>query len=327
MNTVMNARAVSQNDAIPEEILDEAAYWLMELHSGELKGNRHQELKDWCARSADHERAWQRATLFSEKMHGLPVAGAKALKQLSGAGRRKAVKTIAALLVAAPAGWLTYRQMVEGADDRYRTAVGEQRKITLADGSQIVLNTNTEIGVMFNESQRLIELRHGEILVTTAKDSLPVSRPFSVRLSQGTLRALGTVFTARQEKGKGHVAVMEGAVEINPADNQGSRQVIPSSWQSSFTNEEIDTPEKLDAGANSWVDGMLIVHKMPLGRFIAELNRYRSGVLRYDAEVAKLPISGAFSIRDTDQTLEVLAQTMPVRIDYMTRYWVTVVPK
>src|SRR5690606_29021742 len=117
-----------------------------------------------------------RATLLSEKMHGLPVAGATALKQLSRTGRRKAVKTIAALLVAAPAGWLAYRQMVDGANDRYRTAVGEQRKITLADGSQILLNTHTEIDVVFNESQRLIELRHGEILVTTAKDNLPVSR-------------------------------------------------------------------------------------------------------------------------------------------------------
>ena len=310
---------------IPSVILDEAAFWLMELHSGHLDPNQRQKLKEWCARSADHERAWQRAQTFATKIQGLPPAGTKALKQLASSDRRKVVKTIAALLVAAPVGWLTYRYAFEGEGARYSTAVGQQREIVLDDGSRLVLNTNTEVDVAFSEGHRRLILRRGEILVTTAKDSHSYSRPFSVQVRQGSMRALGTRFTARQEDARSHVAVMDGAVEITPIENMSVKTIVSTNAQSSFTDKEVDAPVELDAGAGSWADGMLVVHKMPMAVFLAELDRYRPGKLQYDSHVAKLSVSGAFSLKDTDQTLATLEQTMPVRIQYLTRYWVTVV--
>lgn len=312
---------------IPSVILDEAAFWLMELHSGQLDARQRQKLNEWCARSADHERAWQRAQTFSTKLQGLSPAGSKALKQLAGSDRRKAVKTIAALLVAAPVGWLGYRYAFEGEGVRYSTAVGQQREIVLDDGSCLVLNTNTEVDVVFSEDQRRLILRRGEIFVTTAKDSRSYPRPFSVQVKQGNMRALGTRFTARQEDAKSHVAVMEGSVEITPIENTTAKIVVRTNAQSSFTSKEADIPVALDAGTGSWADGMLVAHKMPMAVFLAELDRYRPGRLQYDARVAKLPVSGAFSLKDTDQTLATLQQTMPVRIQYLTRYWVTVTPQ
>lgn len=314
-------------DDIPGVILDEAAFWLMELHSGQLDSQQRQKLHEWCARSADHERAWQRAQTFSSKLHGLSPAGSKALKKLASSDRRKAVKTIAALLVVAPFGWLTYRYTFETEGVRYSTAVGQQKEIVLDDGSRLVLNTNSEVDVAFSEEQRRVILRQGEMLITTAKDSRAYSRPLSVEVKEGSMRALGTRFTARQEEGKSHVAVMDGAVEITPVSNTTAKIVVPTNAQSSFSNKQADAPVALDAGAGSWADGMLVAHKMPMAEFLAELDRYRPGKLQYDARVAKLSVSGAFSLKDTDQALATLEQTMPVRIQYLTRYWVTVVPQ
>jgi transmembrane sensor len=69
---------------------------------------------------------------------------------------------------------------------------------------------------------------------------------------------------------------------------------------------------------------VLYAEEMRLADMLAEVARYRSGVLRCDPAVAQLRVSGVFQLDDTDRILAVLAQTLPVRVDARTRYWVTV---
>ena len=59
---------------------------------------------------------------------------------------------------------------------------------------------------------------------------------------------------------------------------------------------------------------------------LAELSRYRRGRISCAPEVADLRVSGTYHIGDTDRALAFLAQTLPVRVRYWTRYWVTVGP-
>ncbi|KAG0759335.1 hypothetical protein G6F57_017955 [Rhizopus arrhizus] len=63
---------------------------------------------------------------------------------------------------------------------------------------------------------------------------------------------------------------------------------------------------------------------MRLDAFVAELARYRSGLLRCDPAVADLRVSGVFSLRDTDRALDNLTRGLPVTVAYRSRYWVTV---
>jgi transmembrane sensor len=63
---------------------------------------------------------------------------------------------------------------------------------------------------------------------------------------------------------------------------------------------------------------------MRLDRFLAELGRYRAGILRCDADVADREVTGAFRIDDTDKALEVLASVLDLALRYRTRYWVNV---
>jgi len=63
---------------------------------------------------------------------------------------------------------------------------------------------------------------------------------------------------------------------------------------------------------------------MRLGDVITELARHRVGVLRCAPEVAELRLSGAISLADTDAGLAMLEKTLPVRLQYRTRYWVVV---
>jgi len=74
------------------------------------------------------------------------------------------------------------------------------------------------------------------------------------------------------------------------------------------------------------VKGQLIADNQRLSEFLAEVARYRSGIIRVDPAVADLRISGVFQLKNTDQILSSLAGTLPVRISRMTGYWVTVTP-
>ncbi|MCH5770598.1 iron dicitrate transport regulator FecR, partial [Salmonella enterica] len=53
----------------------------------------------------------------------------------------------------------------------------------------------------------------------------------------------------------------------------------------------------------AWLDGMLLADAMPLADFLAELGRYRPGVLRCSPDAASLRVVGAFPVADTDQVL------------------------
>lgn len=71
---------------------------------------------------------------------------------------------------------------------------------------------------------------------------------------------------------------------------------------------------------------MLYAERMPLPDFVAELARYRPGILRCDPALAALTVSGAFQLDDTDAALRALAATLPLRVDTRSRYWVTLTP-
>ena len=70
--------------------------------------------------------------------------------------------------------------------------------------------------------------------------------------------------------------------------------------------------------------GVLSVQQMPLAEFVSELGRYRPGLLRCAPEVAGLKVSGTYQLADTGQILQLLTRSLPVRVEYRTRYWVSI---
>nr|WP_315251612.1 FecR domain-containing protein [uncultured Duganella sp.] len=306
--------------AIPDHILTEAATWLMEMHDGPLPPERRSQLAQWRQRSPEHERAWEKAALLMDKFDSLPPGGAIALRKAP--ARRRALKTVAALLAVGPAAWLAYRYAPWLQDENtYRTAIGERKDIALPDGSRVSLNTDSEINLYFTESSRIIGLRRGEIMITTAKDA----RPLLVTVGGGYMRALGTRFVVRRLAEQSRVAVFEGAVELVLGDEPYGRLIVAAGKQSAMSARHLDALSDADENNTAWTSGMLIAHQMPLAQFIAELGRYRRGVLECDPALARLPVSGVFPLEDTTLTLSLLEQTMPVTIQYRTRYWARVI--
>ncbi|MHC6226880.1 FecR domain-containing protein [Pseudomonas sp. X10] len=312
-------------------ILGEAADWLVQLQSGAATDDDRRAIQAWCQRSAEHAAAWQRAEAILGDFRRLPapIAG-ETLRRLSrsgGVSRRQALNRLGLLLLAAPATWLAWRQTPwqQWTADQ-RTAVGEQRPLTLPDGSQVLLNTDTAIDIVFSASERRIDLLSGEILVTSAPDPAIPARPLLVRTLHGSARALGTRFSVRIDGHLSRVAVLQGSVDARPLHGANGL-VLKAGERGAFDSEHVLPTERLEAGALAWENGMLLARDMRLGDLLAELGRYRPGVLRCHDAVRELRVSGAFSLRDTDTSLRLLSETLPVEIHGMTRYWVAVEPR
>lgn len=327
---------------LDRSVARQAALWLVRLHDAHVSAADLAACARWRAAHPDHEHAWQRAERIGSKLNGLP--GGIALQSLGRGNRmeRRAVLKTLLLFMTLPAGYATYQAArhtlpwelwVAG----LRTTTGERRTVTLADGSELILNTNSAVDVRFDAGQRLLILHAGEILVQTARDPLvqkeaATGRPFVVRTRQGNIRALGTRFivsaadTHPDPTPATSVTVLEHAVEIRPAIDAGQARVFEAGRQVSFTASTIAAPQPADPYAAAWVQGRLVVNAMRLDDFLAQLSRYRRALLRCEPQIAGLRISGAFQLDNIDGILDALPDTLPVAVLYRSRYWVTVIP-
>ncbi|OWT80233.1 MULTISPECIES: FecR domain-containing protein [unclassified Achromobacter] len=336
MSATSNAPSgTSAAAALDHAVIREAARWLVRLHSGEAGPEDHAALQRWRQERAEHELAWQRAERLSERFGALPpMLGVPVLTRATGLNRRALMKTLAALGVTVPVAWLAYRYgpvLAAGAGD-YRSAVGEHREVILADGSQVQLNTATTLDVRYSDDSRLMRLRDGEIYVSTAPDTATRARPFLIDTAAGRMRALGTRFVVRQfddSEGTTSLDVLEHRVEVTLRSG-GARRIVDAGQSIRFSADGFKaTPAgQRTAGAvvgpPAWTHGALEADNMRLDAFLAELSRYRPGIVRCDPAVAGLRVSGVFQLADTDHVLAVVGQTLPVRIVRRTGYWVTV---
>ncbi|PAA14716.1 FecR domain-containing protein [Pseudomonas fragi] len=312
------------------QALEEAADWLMRLSEGELSDTERAEWECWKVSTPERGRAWARAQLLQSKFGGLPPSLAMSvLDRPSSPQRREALGKLAMILAILPTGWGSWKlaESRQWSAD-YRTSVGQRRELTLADGSHITLNTDTAIDVLFDVHQRLIHLREGEILVQTAPDISPLTRPFLVSTRQGRMQALGTRFTVRDLQSCTHLAVLEGAVQVELADNhQRSPSIINAGQRTDFSADTFGLVTATDRNIGAWAQGMLMADKMRLADFVAELTRYRHGFVRLDPAIADLRISGAYPISDTQRTLNMLAQTYPILVSgHLNSFWVMLSP-
>jgi transmembrane sensor len=323
-----HAEAAGELPAVERNVAREAARWLMRLSSGRATDADVRACDQWRASKAEHEHAWQRAQRVNARFGLIPSAlGMATLNRPAFKGRRAALKTLVALVVAGPAGWAAWRADPMDWSADYRSAAGERREVTLADGSTLLLNTASAVDVLFDDTTRLLRLRSGEIAVHAVADTAMHPRPFVVRTRQGDIEAQASRFCVRQEGAHCQVSVQEGRVRVSSGAQPGRFVSLSAGEQSSMTPEGVSPPAPADPHSGDWMRGVLYASQLRLDAFAAELARYRQGILRCDPEIAHLRISGAFQLHDTDAVLAALPATLPVHVRYRTPYWVTIAPR
>ncbi|WEK29487.1 MAG: FecR domain-containing protein [Candidatus Pseudomonas phytovorans] len=305
------------------QAIREAARWYAQLSSGTASANEQARWQAWHDSDPLHRMAWQRMEAVSASLAGLPARLASSTLLGAGHTRRQVLYGLAVLLGGGLFGTLGWRSETRHAwTADYRTGIGERRAVKLADGSQLLLDTDSAVDVAYAAGQRRLTLHRGQVLVTTARDA--AARPFMVDTRDGRVLALGTRFTVSVDDRGSEVAVLEKAVEVTALRHAPVR--LEAGQRVRFGARETGPLRANDASVAAWVQGSVVAIDTPLAELLAELSRYRPGLLTCDPAVARMKISGAFPITDTELALTALESAFPVKVLRRTRYWVTVLP-
>ncbi len=318
--------APGQIAALDEQVVRQAIQWMMRL-----RGNGDAELQKacehWRGQDTNHELAWQRVQQLDRELgmglKTLPGASLVLDNARAGLRRRQALKLLSGAAVGGAALWLT-RDITpwERLTADLATATGQRRGLALADGSQLQLNTDTAVDIRFDSQQRLIELRRGEILVSSAIQPTPMR----VRTAHGLVESQAARFVLRHGKAASRLSVLQGSVVLNPASGL-QKQVVEAGQNFDLSRDGIHPVRELGMEAGAWVDSLIVTRDMRLADFLAEVSRYRHGRLACADSIADLRLSGVFRLDDTDKLLALLPRTLPVQLHYRTRWWVTVEAK
>ncbi|UTW45759.1 FecR domain-containing protein [bacterium SCSIO 12696] len=135
------------------------------------------------------------------------------------------------------------RQELGNGNGIYATSIGEQKTLSLLDGSTVLLNTNSELEVSYAETHRSVYLLRGEAYFEVAKNA---DRPFRVYAGSGRIQAIGTAFSVHVQESDVSVLVAEGSVAFAPV------QQALTEGQVTQSNEQIS--QKDTYGKNRSID-------------------------------------------------------------------------
>lgn len=341
---------MEQDSPLNDQIAAEASDWVVRLQETELSPALRVEFVEWLLRSPIHveeflavSRVWGEsrcasanrfitdqliaAVLQHPTADNVIALGVKrqmdpeddkARGRQADAARKYHFSAVAAVALVAIA-WLGVDRWQS--PDIWRTAVGEQRSITLPDGSVVDINTNSELRMDFEGHQRGLRLLRGEARFKVAKDP---KRPFIVVTPQATIRALGTIFNVRAESEQTAVAVLEGHVvvrdfETTRADPKEIAQMELKAGQRAAVN----VSGKIVPAAGppiervaQWTNRRLVFRDEPLAVVVAEFNRYHRTPIRIETpRLASLLISGTFDSSDLNSLLEYFSRFENVTVE------------
>ncbi|HEY6643358.1 FecR family protein [Povalibacter sp.] len=211
----------------------------------------------------------------------------------------------AGLFLAVAIGLGVYQLQREG--EHFATPVGGLTSVPMIDGSQITLNTDSQVRVRLTRTERRIELKRGEAFFEVAKDH---DRPFIVDVDGRHVVAVGTKFSVRRDGNALEVTVTEGVVKLD--DTILTVGMIARSREDGLL---VQRKSLAEAELNlSWRRGVLMLREMPLSHAVAEFNRYNVRKLVVaDPEVGALKVEGNFRPTNVLAFVRLLESGFPIR--------------
>jgi transmembrane sensor len=306
--------------------LTEAAMWRVRL----TETGATPEFEAWL-RDPENQAAWDmlsRPWSFFDEIADAPEMAAAREAAFADAKRagnpfslpnllRPAAALIAATLIIGVVGIGAYWWMNRPTD--YQTIAGERRVITLADGSKLSLDANSEVTVRYGKHDRSLHLLKGQARFDVAHDR---KRPFSVVAGNQRVIATGTAFNIDMAGPKVLVTLIEGhVVVLEEASGIVSPQVAPRTI-SLQAGQQLTAAPRLPpeiAQANirrvtAWTMGQLIFDDEPLSSVVERVNRYGgTQIVITDPQVGAMKISGVFNAGDVLGFVEIVTHYLPVK--------------
>ena len=348
-------------------VSDEAAMWLVRLDSDRpLSAQEQVNLRKWLEQSPQHGQELNELAALWGRMNILTELGVP-LEKPSAATARARVREPERARFSHGLGWAgiaaavvvlglavtltTWRRPVtwDVSNGSYATAVGQQRRATLADGSVVLLNTDSRLRVEYGPKYRNVFLLQGEVYFEVSKNA---ARPFRVYAGNSRVQAVGTTFSVYLKNNAVDVTVTEGRVALASLDavsvaspgRPGSRAasgvvsvddaavtdlVMLDAGQSTTIREaaedasdgtgridRIETVDRQEMNKRlSWKRGLLTFAGDPLEKVVKEISRYTTVNIEItDPDVRAIKIGGQFPVGETDAMLDALKVNFGLRV-------------
>jgi transmembrane sensor len=362
-----NVTSIAQKAALKEQ----AARWVMLLDRGDLSQEEISELRSWVASSALHAQYLQRYAHDWDAMQVLEVvaellpltpdgkgtqcdvgntaqeANRKTQSELSGGFasaprptslmQKLRMPVYAAATLGAIAVMVTMFFEPTPIDQALYTAVGEQTRHELDDGSIITLNTNSLVNVDYSDSRRKVTLLRGEANFDVAKNK---QRPFVVYAGGGFVWAVGTAFNVRINDNDIDVTVTEGVVKVfadvspdapepeltvsKPQSSSSApkaREAVIKAGQSIQYSQVVGvvapTMEEAVDEKLAWQQGALIFEGETLEQVIAEISRYtKKELVIADPSIKDTLVGGHYKTDNIDRLLLTLSIGFELQLEH-----------
>lgn len=302
------ARGVSLNRDF-QSLKSEATAWVVRLTSGAATTEDAEALRRWRALSPDHDRAFREAARLWKALGGEKTLAPRRLTRrvvmLSGS---LAATTLVAAYGLSEIGLLP---SLDALTADHATAIGEQRVVTLPDGSRATLDGGSSLTLAFSDAERRLTLNAGAAVFDVATMS---ARPFVVTAGTGATTATGTSFAVQHGATDVSVACIEGRIEVNCLGSMD----LAAGEAVRYSAEGLGERSVSDgATAGAWRRGLLTFSGRRLSDVVADLNRHRRGrVVIARRGVGARRVSGVFHLDRPDEILAHLEATLDlVRYD------------
>ena len=330
------------------DITSEACAWIAQLETGALTLDDLIAFREWVSRSPRHAAEIRRIAQLAEDVNLLagmaePLADAiESYRPLLAAdrGRHRQWRwlTVAAVVLVAIGTMFLSSSLRQNAQPMLlSTAVGEYRTVVLADGSEVKLNSNSQLEASYTRDMRRVRLLKGEAYFTVAHDE---SVPFVVFAQEKYVRAIGTEFSVRMTGQALDVLVTSGVVEVNdaPSPAQSGSASVPAASAPVAAMKlragqgvTVSLEEHLRPAAATaivvhserelqrtlaWREGLLDFSRTPLKNVVAEVNRHSALQIEIaDPALGELQFDGIFRVGQVDQLLDALGATFDVKVE------------
>jgi transmembrane sensor len=297
-------------NGIGPETKAEAAAWLVRLHADDRSEADERAFRVWVAARPENARAFEAVTTLWDAADGLRAEMAASPRHFV---RRRTVVAGVGSLAAACAGFAVWEQAYAGV---YETDIGEQKHVTLSDGTQVFLDTDTRIRERYTPSLRVVELDRGRANFRVKPD---VRRPFVVEAAGQRIVADRTTLDVRRDGTRVSVVMLEGRATVLANAPTVIRRLVLARGERAIVARNlvihVDKPNL--APLTAWQTGQAMFESDTLVAAAAEMNRYSTVRLVVDdPAIANLRLSGVYRVGDNEAFAHSVSKLLPVTIEH-----------